>query len=142
MDRFFNYVDKTDSCWIWTGGKRRRGYGMFNAGNGRNISAHRYSYEIHNGEIPDGMCILHKCDRPECVNPAHLFAGTLSDNMLDMLNKGRNGNGQTKLTPEIVRNIRKAYACGGMTYVSLGNKFGIDRRTARDIVIRRHWKNV
>src|SRR5690349_14618154 len=85
------FVDAS-GCWIWTGAKKELGYGVI--GRGRRgegtIKTHRASWEIHRGPIPQGMNVLHKCDRPSCVNPDHLFLGSLSDNMRDCVAKGRN----------------------------------------------------
>jgi len=90
--RFWAKVKKTSGCWLWVGAKQRRGYGyLHNGGHSKRkpIRAHRYSWEIHNGPIPAGLWVLHKCDAPSCVNPAHLFLGTRSDNMKDAASKGR-----------------------------------------------------
>lgn len=89
--RFWAKVDKSGECWEWTGAKNRAGYGMLKAGaaNGSNTIAHRYSWTLVNGEIPDGLKILHKCDNPGCVRPSHLFLGTQKDNVHDMIAKGR-----------------------------------------------------
>jgi len=90
-ERFFEKVNKTNSCWLWTGALTSRGYGSFGV-EGKVTSAHRYSYQIHIGKIPKGLIICHSCDVPACVNPEHLWAGTTSDNMKDMVAKNRNGN--------------------------------------------------
>lgn len=78
-------------CWLWTASFGTAGYGQIGVGGavGRPIGAHRVSWELHNGPIPDGMCALHKCDVKACVNPEHLFTGTLIDNVADMMEKGR-----------------------------------------------------
>lgn len=82
-------------CWIWTGGFNKKdgtyGYGRIGEGgwHGKNLLAHRVSYELHVGPIPSGMNVLHKCDTPACVNPAHLFTGTQVDNVIDCRSKGR-----------------------------------------------------
>lgn len=76
-------------CWEWKGAKGTGGYGIFSA-NGKAYRAHRFSYELHVGPIPKGMYICHQCDNPCCCNPAHLFAGTPTDNNRDRSRKGRN----------------------------------------------------
>ena len=78
-----------DGCHIWTGVKNPKGYGVTNF-KAKALRAHRVSYTIYNGEIPYGMLVCHRCDNPPCVNPAHLFLGTASDNEQDKLSKGRN----------------------------------------------------
>lgn len=94
-ERFFQKVNKTDSCWLWTGALNARGYGSL-ATDTKTMSAHRYSYIIHKGEIPDGLIICHTCDVPSCVNPEHLWAGTYSENTRDMFDKGRQGTSNRK----------------------------------------------
>lgn len=90
-DRFWSKVDKSggpDACWTWTAARNRNGYGQF--WQGRNgIVVHRFSWMMHNGPIPVGLFCCHHCDNPPCVNPAHLFIGTNSDNMRDAQRKGR-----------------------------------------------------
>jgi len=92
MIRFFSKIKKTNNCWLWIAskrqGKRAMGYGQFETG-----YAHRASWEIHNGKIPSGMLILHKCDNPPCVNPDHLFLGTYQDNENDKKIKSRQARG-------------------------------------------------
>jgi hypothetical protein len=88
-ERFWRRVDKTGGCWNWTGGRGDHGYGSFTGDGGVAISAHRYSFQLHNGPIPDGLVICHCCDNPACVKPEHLFLGTQRDNVHDMIQKGR-----------------------------------------------------
>lgn len=85
--RFMKKVKKSNNgCWLWTGAKSR--YGYFKSC-GKSERAHRYSWILFRGDIPDGMFVLHKCDNPLCVNPDHLFLGTQTDNMRDAQTKGR-----------------------------------------------------
>lgn len=101
--RFWGMVsipDNRDGCWLWTGGKSKVGYGMIREGRRGTplILAHRFSYELLVGPIPDGLLACHKCDVRNCVNPQHIFIGTHADNTADMMRKGRNrhGNGRRK----------------------------------------------
>lgn len=86
--RFWKRVQKTDTCWLWTGSKTKDGYGQISV-EGKNNLAHRFSWIFHNGPIPDALCVLHICDNPPCTNPEHLFLGTQPDNMADKTRKGR-----------------------------------------------------
>lgn len=86
--RFMAKVEITDGCWLWTAGMFSTGYGAIS-----NRGAHRVSYEIFVGPVPEGMSVLHRCDIRRCVNPAHLFTGTQADNMRDMVEKGRSLSG-------------------------------------------------
>ena len=75
-------------CWLWERATTHNGYGQISIG-GKIMIAHRYSWELHGGHIPDGLCVLHKCDVRCCVNPDHLWLGTQKDNSQDALKKGR-----------------------------------------------------
>lgn len=88
-ERFLEKVDRRgeDDCWLWLAGTSAGGYGLF-FNKGR-IMAHRFSYQLHRGTIPQGLRVCHSCDNPPCVNPKHLWLGTPKDNTQDMMNKGR-----------------------------------------------------
>ena len=157
--RFWEKVQKTDSCWLWTGSKRNKGYGAFVfVRNGEVVQgrAHRYSYELLNGEIPDGLFVLHHCDVPACVNPDHLFLGTNKDNVDDMVKKGRHVAGGTyqkgnyekgenhhaaKITARTVLEIRKDRE-SGMSFSRLSKKYNLSAGYIFRIVKRTAWSHV
>jgi len=94
-ERFLSKIKKTKNCWFWLGSLRKgkMKYGRFAVSHRKNVIAHRFSYELYKGKIPDGLLVLHSCDNPSCVKPGHLFIGTQKDNMQDMVKKGRGKNG-------------------------------------------------
>jgi hypothetical protein len=149
MERFWNKVDKSNGCWVWTGGKSNKGYGRFKV-KGSLVSSHRFSWELKHGKIPEGLLICHHCDNPSCVRPDHLFLGTYSDNKIDADKKGRSKHigprgekaGASKLTTEQVLKIRKLYQSGNLTLTKLGDKFGVAHNTIGDIIRRRTWKHI
>lgn len=111
MNRFWNKVDKSGNCWLWTASKTPQGYGHFNI-DGFMHKAHRVSYRLTFGDVIGKLHVLHRCDNPSCVNPSHLFLGTNDDNIADRVRKNRsNGaagvdNGNSKLTRVAVKQIR------------------------------------
>src|SRR4249920_2161217 len=115
-ERFWSLVIKGPECWGWSGYTGGDGYGRITIGHNRQGKAHRFSYEIHRGPIPDGMQVLHRCDNPPCTRPDHLFLGTARDNVADMDVKGRrksvahlgSDHGMAKLTERAVRTILKS----------------------------------
>src|SRR5215831_69343 len=169
--RFWPKVQKSDGCWLWTAAKQRTGYGKISAGGAGAglLLAHRVAWELANGPIPPGLCVLHHCDNPPCVNPIHLWLGTIKDNGLDMSRKGRgvlqkhperaargkqNGAythpekvlrgervGRSKLTAEQVKEIRSKYS-DGVRIAQLAREFGVCWSNVKWIVSGVHWAHV
>lgn len=141
---FWGYVNKTDGCWLWTGGVSAR-YGMF--GIKRKIMrAHRVAYILANGSIPKGLLVCHSCDNPLCVNPDHLWVGTQEDNMNDARKKGRmlkgEENGNSRLSDNIVQIIRNDYSAGRMNQYELAKRFNVSQRNISKIVRYETWRHV
>lgn len=152
-ESFWSKTVKRGECQEWVGTTDRKGYGVFEErvdGKRRVALAHRRSYELTTGEIPEGMLICHRCDNPPCVNPSHLFVGSHMDNFQDMLDKGRGvrrtlrgeNHGMARLTWEDVQRIRQLYTPGvrmrGVGAVAA--EYGVTRQLIRFIVIRKLWK--
>jgi hypothetical protein len=128
-ERFWAKVGKTESCWLWTGSRLGRGYGMFRH-NGKTVKAHRIAWELEYGPVPQGLYVLHTCDNPPCVRPEHLFLGTQFANMRDMVSKGRCRPQGQRASPsdEIARVIADRYAAGTTQRV-LAVEFGWGQST-------------
>jgi HNH endonuclease len=136
-------------CWIWTGTINNNShYGQFAIGprgESQLYRAHRYSYKLHFGPIPDGLSVLHHCDIRACVCPKHLFLGTQADNIADMVSKDRQAkgvrHGKSIVTPEIVRQGRLLYA-SGKTGPQVAEELGIPRMTAWNFITRKTWQHL
>lgn len=146
--RFWQKVDKTDGCWLWKAGVDSFGYGSFKSGQGTKL-AHRISFALAHGREP-GDCVLHSCDVPGCVNPAHLFEGTRTDNHIDKMNKGRGSappvhrgstHHQAKLHESQIPTIR-ALIHSGQSYASVARRFGVSKKTIVNIWKGRIWAHV
>ena len=148
-ERFWAMVEMIPfhECWEWVGAVNSRGYGNFSRGRKREgqVRAHRFSWELHNGAIPRGMVVCHRCDNPSCVRPDHLFLGTPTQNVHDATRKGRNYLGpktwSAKLTAIQVREIRLLHA-SGQSMCSIGRQYGVVHETIRAIIHRRTWCHV
>lgn len=147
--RFWKHVNKggEDECWEWTADTSRNGYGgIWDNERKKNSSAHRVSYEIHKGEIPAGLVVMHTCDNPKCVNPKHLVLGTYKDNTQDMLQKGRRkayrafgeNNPVSKLTLEQAKFIKANPELG---HKQIADMFGVSPNCIRGVRIGRTWKD-
>lgn len=133
-----------DDCWIWTGATNNKGYGLLGKDAGATFTAHRASYTLAHGPISPGMFVLHRCDNPPCVNPAHLFLGTPLDNMQDMMRKGRGTpgerSGMAKLTNDQAREIRRRYAAGGISHAALSREYGVRKPRITHILLGRSYR--
>jgi hypothetical protein len=161
-DRFWGKVDRSggaDACWGWIGAKHGGGYGLIRCG--KLCRAHRVSWEMEYGPVPEGLHVLHRCDNPPCVNPAHLFLGTHQDNMDDRTAKDRNPRGdqhpykadpsraargerigRSKMTRELVSWARKTFQAGGVSISALARTVGISHQGMRSIIIGKTWRHV
>lgn len=146
LERFWAKVDTSggdDACWNWIGAKAG-GYGRFGKAKTAQY-AHRFSYQIHHGDIPDQMLVCHRCDNPSCVNPKHLFLGTPLDNMQDKVQKGRakggkgTRNARNKLTETQVLTIRAQWAAGLRNKRQLAREYGVCAQQITNIVTGKHW---
>ena len=142
-ERFLAKVSKTAGCWLWTGATNYKGYGALRI-DGKNVFPHRFSYELYIGNVPEGVFVCHKCDNPSCVNPAHLWLGTNTDNVQDMVKKMRHTIGErnpmAKLTKEQVIKIRKLKDNHSLS--QLAKLFGLGVSTVSQIVNRHRWKHI
>ena len=138
-------VNPSSGCWEWQHGPKGSGYGKFPLSDG-NIHAHRLSWILNFGEIPEGMFVCHHCDNPPCCNHEHLFLGTPLDNMADKVAKGRlvapvgERNGNARLTIGDINEIRRLAAEGESTS-ALARRFGVNPRHARRIVTGDRWNS-
>lgn len=124
-------------CWNWRGALNTSGYAWMSF-QGRSIAASRVAWLLVNGEIPDGLFVLHKCDNRMCINPEHLFLGTNADNMADMVAKGRSPKGRAKLTPESVLIIRSS----DLPMDQLADMYGVTKNTVYYVKTKRTWSHL
>lgn len=146
VERFWAKVEKTGTCWLWSGRKTQGGYGQFGI-NGVPVYAHRFSWELHNSnKIQKGKHVCHSCDNPPCVRPDHIWLGTPLQNMRDCIRKGRMRHprmvgeqiGVSKLTDQQVREIRAKYK----TIQMLAEEYGVSEGTIHFILKRQTWTHV
>lgn len=145
----FTIPEPNSGCFLWLGSVSQGGYGLLQHGGrkGKHFQAHRAAWEMKNGEIPDGLWVLHKCDTPSCVNPDHLFLGTYLDNVRDMVRKGRNSagigiaNGGAKLTEEQVLSVMPRIR-DGETLASIARYFGVGLTAIYNISAGKRWRHL
>lgn len=134
---------KEQECWEWMGRLNSKGYGRF-CFQASLWLAHRFSWMLERGTIPDGMNVLHRCDNRKCVNPNHLFLGTLSYNMKDCFAKGRGHHppSSAKITPDQVRMIRKMWVPYRVSVRMISEKFGFPYKSVENAVTPGKWIHV
>ncbi len=156
------YTPSLGPCWPWTASTNHGGYGTFGL-NGASVLAHRLAYEWEVGALPPDMCALHSCDNPPCVNPAHLFAGTRTDNNHDKGRKHRGrsregddhwtrlhpgralkgeGHGRALFTDAEVLAMRALYAGASLTIRAIAARFASNEITVGQIVRRKTWRHL
>lgn len=136
-ERFWEKVDKSGDCWIWTAAKDKDGYGFFRH-EGKNLKAHRVSLRIKLGREVRGLS-LHSCDNPSCVKPDHLREGTNSMNQIDAAKRGRNHS--QKLSIGDVKRIREASLFGAKAS-DLARAYGVAKCSIYSIVNVKKWRHV
>lgn len=141
--RFWSHVEKTESCWLWTGAVDRDGYGMLTvySDKRRVAKAHRLAFTLWHGRDPGPMFVCHSCDNPTCVRPDHLFLGTAADNSQDRVRKGRYMP-QSKLTEQQVLEIRARYTPLVVTAKMLAAEFGVSKGLIYLILWRKIWTHI
>lgn len=135
------FKEPNTGCWLWTGAVGADGYGNFGLDDRTTARAHRFSYEIQHGKITHGACVLHHCDTPLCVNPAHLWLGTRADNAADRDAKGRQPKGEkhgrAKLTETQAAHIRLRQ----MTQRAYAELYGVSQSLASLIQRGKKWQH-
>lgn len=152
-ERFWDKVDSSGDCWLWTGKRMSNGYGFLQVQKPRRKShlAHRLAWEFAHGEPTQGMVVFHSCESRHCVNPAHLICGSQADNMAHMRAAGRGftpprkagqNNPSAKLTAEQVLEIRRRYRPYTVGYPQLAKEFGVSKACIESIVKRKYWASL
>jgi plasmid maintenance system antidote protein VapI len=139
--------DDDSGCWIWTAATDKDGYGVHSDDNDDYVRAHRFSYQIHKGEIPKGAYVLHNCHNPACVNPDHLRVGTNSDNMIDAFEEGditteMQREKVRELNREQVIEIRNRYQEEDISQVDLAAEYGVSGPTVNELLNGVTWSDV
>jgi hypothetical protein len=142
-----NYNISLNGCWIFCGNKDKDGYGIFTHGRGKQLRAHRASYEFHKKQDATGKLVCHSCDNPSCINPDHLFLGSPKDNTQDMIKKGRKASCQGSEHPfaklnEVDILFIKQERSFGKKLKDIANDYGITFQTVSDICRGKTWKHM
>lgn len=143
--KFQRHVRRSPGCWLWEGARAPNGYGV-GSYDKRIVSAHRISWMLHRGEIPDGLCVLHKCDVRNCVNPDHLFLGTCKDNTRDSMSKNRNVKGErqhaSKLRTQHIREIFRLRHVDKWKLKQIADRFAVTEQAIWCVIHGKSWAHV
>lgn len=137
-------------CWEWSGCRNKAGYGRLSDGHGNTMYAHRQSYEVFKGSIPNGHLVCHTCDNPSCVNPGHLFSGTVQENSDDMVRKGRQNtdgmpgekHGRATLTNAMARKMAEEIRVTCTPIQDIAKKYGVSNHVAYQLNTGRNWGDI
>jgi hypothetical protein len=145
--KLLRYEVAENGCWNWTASKDKDGYGVLSHHRGKQVRAHRASYEFHVGAIPQKLLVCHSCDNPSCINPKHLFLGTPKENTHDMIKKDRRpvlrgaSHPNAKLTDDQVAQIKQLRGEGRLLK-GIANQFNISFQTVSSITKGTTWNRI
>lgn len=139
-----NVVKNESGCWVWSGRPNSSGYGRFTFNKAAD-TAHRWAYRLFKGEDPGALYVCHSCDNKMCVNPEHLWLGTLQDNIRDMVKKGRQAKGarrhNARLDDVRARAVKELHKIG-VPQNEIAAFFGIHKATINDVATGKTWRHV
>lgn len=138
---FLEKIIVTADCWLWNMSTFGFGYGQLNIAK-KHVSAHRRAWELWNGAIPEGMCVLHRCDVPACCNPAHLFLGTRTDNQKDMAAKGRAASGERNSQSTLKADQVLAIYADPRPQPEIARQYGVRQSAVSRIKTGNRWASV
>lgn len=133
-DSVWDFVDKTNDCWMWKGRKDKDGYGVWWF-EGKNVRAHRFIFEIHHGKIEKGKVCRHICNNPGCVNPFHISESTQKENIRDQLIRGTHS--KLKYSEDLIKSIREEYSTGKTSTRKISQKYGVSKSHVNYIINRK-----
>jgi hypothetical protein len=140
--RLLNKVKIENECWLWEGCLNHVGYGQ-SSYRSKQMTVHRLSWKVFKGDFDSKLCVLHKCDNRNCINPEHLYLGNQCDNMQDAFDRGRKttkreNHPRAKVTKELSKEIIQ-HRKSGMSQQKIGDLYGVSQGVISKVVLRLHW---